>query len=211
MKRWDEYLFGVAPSLPDCPEIMQVDAIKDAAIAFCEHTYCWQDTLDVRVVPSDRDIELTTNDDDIQIVRVEWIGGDQLNAPEAKTLQWLDDNVWNWRYDLGTPVYYTMPLRGTVLWLAPHPAIPITLDVLVSLKPGRASIEGPEDLFADYQEAIQSGAMSRLMMIPGRAWSNPQLAIMHNANWMRWRDIAMARASRGNTRAPIRIKANYRW
>jgi hypothetical protein len=215
MKRWTEYIYNCAPSLPDCPELLIHDAIRDAAIEFCEHTFCWQDTIDARVTPTDRDIELTTNDDNIQIVRVMWIGGSEqgmaFSAPVAATPQWLDDNLYNWRYMLGVPTHYTMPLRGSILWLAPHPAIPITIDLQVALKPGPFSIEGPDDLYNDYRNAIQSGAIARCAVIPNKAWTNLQLVAMHAGNFNHWRDIALLRASRGNTKAPIRIKADHRW
>jgi hypothetical protein len=211
LKAWGDYVSDIRPYLPECPDVLIRGAILDAAVKFCEHSLCWQDTMDVQVTVSERDITLSTDDDDILVVRPMWVGNEDGGELEAKVPHWLDRNVADWRYSTGTPKYYTMPLRGTMLWIVPHTDTAMTLDLMVALKPGPDSIEGPDDLYYDYREAVQSGAIAALAGIPNKPWTSDKLMVLHDTNFNRWRDIALVRASKGNTKAPIRVLNNHRF
>jgi hypothetical protein len=210
MRTWDEFLPEIMPFVPECPDVVVRGAVRDTAMEFCEETLCWQDTMDARVEVSERDIPLSTDDDDIVIVRPLRIGTEDDGELTPKSTRWLDRNVADWRYETGTPVYYTLPMNG-VLWLAPHTDTAFTLDLQVALKPGPDSTEGPDDLFTDHRAAIQAGAIARLCVMPGKAWSNPALVTMFQGVYLAKRAAAAVRAARGNTNAPIRVASDHRF
>ncbi|HQR20119.1 MAG TPA: hypothetical protein PKV98_04595 [Burkholderiaceae bacterium] len=210
MRTWDEYLSDVLVFVPECPDVVARGAVRDAAVDFCENSLCWQDTTDVYVLPSERDIPLTTDDDDILIVRPTRVGTRDLGDLEPKSARWLDRNLPGWRYDLGTPKYYTIPTKG-VLWLAVHTDTAITLDLQLALKPGPDSTEGPDDLYEDHHLAIASGAIAQLASMPGKPWSNPALMALHAGIFTQARAAAGVKAARGNTNAALRTSFNHRF
>jgi hypothetical protein len=210
MRTWDDYMPDARVLLPECPDLVIRGAIRDSAIEFCEQSLCWQDTMDMPVMTSERDVPLNTDDDDILIVHPLWIGGEDINDLVEKTPKWLDRNVPNWRYETGTPKYYTIPARGSILWLAPHVETNTTYDMQVALKPGPDSTEGPDDLYNDYRAGVVAGAVASLSIIPGKPWSNPALAAVQLALFNEWVATASTRVARGNTRAPIRTRMSYR-
>jgi hypothetical protein len=104
-----------------------------------------------------------------------------------------------------------MPLRGSVLWLAPHAEVQLSLDATVALKPTADSTEAPDDLFEDYRTPIQAGAIGALAEMDGKAWTSGKNAMKFGAIFEQWKGKALLRQSRGNTRAAIRTTSNYRF
>jgi hypothetical protein len=211
MIRWGDYLDDIRMFLPECPDVVIRGAVRDVAADFCEATFCWTDTISgIVVAVDDRDIALSFPDDNVEIVQPLWLGADGLDLT-PKPQGWLDRNVTNWRYETGTPLYFTMPVKGAVVWLAPHTDTALTLDATVALKPGPNSVEGPDDLFVNYRIPIQAGVVSILALTPGKAWSNPKLAMANADAFNLGKAKALTHQSRGNAGARVRSTLNHRF
>ena len=212
MKTWYDYIDSIRPYLPECPDVVIADAVKDAAIEFCDETECWIETTDIVVVPNEREIPFAslTFPSTVTPVHITWLGNADGDLT-ARTPRWLDRYRPQWRYENGPPEFYTMPVRGTVLLLTPHPEESLTLDVEVAVKPSDTATEGPDDLYEDYRKEIQAGAIAALAEIPNKPWTNPKLAERSFATFEAGKGKAIAKATRGNARAPLRTASDYRF
>jgi hypothetical protein len=74
--------------------------------------------------------------------------------------------------------YHAAHERGSIT-LYPTPGQNGTLVTRAVLAPKRTATTLPEFLMSRYMDALISGAKSRLLLMPGVGWSNPQLAVYH--------------------------------
>ena len=77
--------------------------------------------------------------------------------------------------------------------------------VTAALQPAYGAGVLPDQVADQYREAIVSGALSRLMMMTGRPWANPQLVEYHSRIVSDAISRARARQFRGYTNRPMRI------
>ena len=149
----------------------------------------------------------------------------------AKGLQaWLDDNVlepispddldnefsntqfgWvgtSWRTDVRLPTRFYFPDDTTVgLLLAPDATGAMRINA--ALKPTRSSTTFPDWIYERYVETLAHGAKHRLMVVPGKPYSNEKAAAYHLTMFNGGIGEAMIRTSRGATRAPLRTHCVY--
>lgn len=144
----------------------------------------------------------------------------------AKGLKaWLNDNViepiseddldtefnntdfgWvgvNWRTDVKLPTRWYIQDDGTVgLALAPNATG--ALRILCALKPTRASTSFPTWIYERYVNVIAHGAKAKLMEVPKKPYSDPQLAGYHMGKFHDGVSEARLRSAKSATRAPLR-------
>lgn len=126
-----------------------------------------------------------------------------------KPTDWLDWWNRNWRTSSdGGVKYYTQPDQDHIT-LAAVPDQNAILTLQVSLKPKREATGIPDVVFQTYLEEIAAGAKARLMIIPGKPWSNPQTSAYYLGMFERGISAATAEADTGFTRAPIRTKSQF--
>lgn len=80
---------------------------------------------------------------------------------------------------------------------------PVTVDLLVVIAPGPEATEIPDSIWRAHHEALVDGALKRLMALPQRAWSSPDLAVYHGNLFKAAIDKATAHTHR-NVRTPAR-------
>jgi hypothetical protein len=212
MIAWSVYVDSIRPYLPNCPDVLLRDSVMESAAEFCAETLCWQDTASFSVAPNERDIPfaaLVTQPNTV-VQQIMWLGNADFPNLLPRTQFWLDRNCSGWRTDLGQPKFYTMPVSGTTLWLAPHTDTLITLNCVVALKPAQSSTDGPDDLFEENRIAIQNGAIAIAADVPGKPWSNPAYVQRYGGLYNAAKGPALIKATRGNTRAPLRTTSNFR-
>jgi hypothetical protein len=90
-------------------------------------------------------------------------------------IQELDNRVVSWRDATGQPRAVFQPDPGVVDFY-PRPAGTDSYDVFirVALAPTRTSTDVDERLSVSYLEDIAAGALSRLLAMPNRPWSNTE-------------------------------------
>lgn len=153
-----------------CPHEEAVDAMRNACIEFCERTYFLTDGSTVTLPLTDTpDLDMTTRVVDIIEERVE--GEDEplhiyaMNAPELDEL--ADDEQALIFADPNTPQLYPAPTEA------------VTLELLLAYAPGPEADEVPDVLWLTQSEWLKSGALGRVLSIPGEAWSNDAQAAYH--------------------------------
>lgn len=174
------FLPWVLPQAPGCPDILAIQAIRSAAIDFCNRTDLIQ-----RVITADATINVedyvVTPPSDMQMNRilgVSWQGAVLAPAPPSVV---NSDVVLR-----GAAVGTATPLTGTPSWffqkmpndpgfsIYPIPIVTVTLGltVKVSFSPSNTAATFDDALFNDWVDEIAAGAIERLMMMPGQPFSS---------------------------------------
>lgn len=208
-----KFLPLVLPHVPGVPQVMATFNLRLSAIEFCKRTRCWRHVVSVV-------FDSTT---------------EAVAAPEYAAIHEFETALWNGETYLrpiqfsdidepsatlaqgATPQYVTQAEPNTVRVI---PAADGTLSLTLFLMPVNGSSfaadsDGnmvdrfdavPDFLYLQHAEAIASGAISRLMAMPGKDWTDPTLASVHAA---RFHDAATTHFSvslRGQHRARVRTK-----
>ncbi|MEW5709837.1 MAG: hypothetical protein AB1830_13180 [Pseudomonadota bacterium] len=206
---WSAWYDEVLTDVPGCPRKMAEHAIRRAAIAFCERSTCWQQTLDPMDVDAGEAEYAWELPPSTRVVRPEmvWHGGKPL-AP--KTLAQLAELYQSWTTVRGTPLHYVQD-NPEILRLVPIPEAALAAGLLarVSLAPAATATGVPSWLFNRHYDAIAHGAKARLFAMKQKPWSEPGLAAYHRALFDQMAGGAQLQAGKGHTRAPQRTKSYF--
>ncbi|MGP9790696.1 hypothetical protein [Roseinatronobacter sp. NSM] len=145
-----------------------------------------------------------------------YLGGEILNCDVPSDADW-HENVAN-LHDAGegVPKYITQVNPNTV---TVFPLSPGYLEVSLFLKPrmGQSLIAGTEDdpivdeynmmpdfLLTQWGEPIACGALSKILTLPQKQWTDPKMASYYLSKFERACDSHFAQGIKGQQRAPIR-------
>jgi hypothetical protein len=108
----------------------------------------------------------------------------------------------------GRPRWFNETNPGAIQ-LSPRPDKVYQINARVALRPLRTATTVDDQLFNDHAEAITSGALMRLFLVPGDLLNAP-LAKAHAGNFEQHVHAAMLQARKGRTRSqmavtPVRI------
>lgn len=185
------------------PEPVAISAIRDTVIELCEKARVWP----FRVV-------VTLTEDEAEEIPVP--AGSALH--EIETVRYdgrrLEPRIL---YDMedrfsaintpGAPAYYSQMLGGSIIVKPPAPGAKI--EIRGFLKPILTATAAPDFVINQHHELIADGALSRLLTIPGQAWSNPQLGAYHGSLWQRQLDHILAGFLQGQQNAPLRTRPQF--
>ena len=176
MAAYTAWLPEVMPEVSDCPEPMAVNAIRNACIEFCTQTLYWQDDLAALALET-ADLPYTlvvpAGSSVAQIMSVVLLGVPLVST----TLDELNSRVLGWRDTTGQPRAYFQPQPGVIdFYPRPEGTTEYTFLIRVAFTPTRASTTVSDLIYEDYLEDIAAGALSRLLAVPNRPWTNTEAA-----------------------------------
>lgn len=205
---YTQWLDHVQPHVPDCPSPMILLAVRQACIEFCRQSRYLRANLDAfNTVVGDDEYELAPPTDTVVSSVLNVRCGDRLI--DAARQEDLDAEANYWRDLEGQPSRYLQPDEATII-LNPIPQEIMVVRILAALCPSQASGGVDGGIFERFLDQISSGALARLMAMPGVAWSNPDLAGYHAQNFNSGMADASDMAARGLTNnKKIRAKARY--
>ena len=203
---YDNFLPEVLPYVPECPEPVAINAIRNAVIEFCTKSM-WlvsEQTIDLFALQRDYQLSLPI---ETELLRVQdaWYNHISLKPAgeeDLKRLYGLD-----WRVLEGRPAYYTQLLPDT-LRMCPMPIMDETgaVDLIVALRPIRVSTSCDVTLYDRWLEGVACGAKARLMMLPQQSYSDTQAALTNKALFNTAIGEARIERNRGMTRATLRVR-----
>jgi hypothetical protein len=206
---YEVFLPEVMPFVRDVPELVAVQAIRNACIEFCEETHYLQENLDpITGIENIGDYDLDATDSNYKVVEImQAYYGDQLLIPKAQEELNQIYRTSNWEDLKGNPYYYFRPRAGAMR-LVTKPILTETgkLKVKAAIAPKRASIAVDEELFERFLEQIAIGARARLYNTPNQPYYDPNAAGVYTK---RFNDImaeVRTRVYKGLTRAAARIE-----
>jgi len=191
------------PHLPGCSTPQIIGALRDSAIEFCKQTRTLRLTAEIALANQVSEYELYAGLE-VDVIGIEAVT--QNGRPIHPAMEsWLDLHVDQWRTEQQQDATnYVMPSRRTI---RPYPSPLDALYPLVVTSVCQPTIDADSldaDMIIDWRNGITSGALWRLMLLPGQEWSNPAMAEYHRAEFFKIIGEARVSSVRGNTSGPLR-------
>ncbi len=189
VEQWLPYVLADAPG---CPEAVALREVKSAMIEFCKRSHIWLYSSDpipaIANVP-DYVLDIPPHADSALIKSVRFLGKEL----HLRTEEELDKASPGWRTKTGSPHFYVI-LQPTEILMDRSPSEAIINDAITAsfaLMPKKDAKEVEDFFFNDWCEEIADGAKYRLLRMPDRAWTNPQMAAHFYKSF--WVGIARAK------------------
>jgi hypothetical protein len=212
MTNYEAFLVDVLPHVPGCPADMAVREIRSTIIEFCEKSLIHQittDPLTIRANVREYDLDAPKGHRVHKIMKA-WFKGqllepvapDEMKGPDA-----YNTRIPGYSPGRSDPVAYTQTNFSTVSFLPiadqTHQA---AVTMRVALAPLRNSTECEDFLFEHWGEFLACGAKARLMLTPGKPYTNTEGAVVNQGRFTTALNDARQRAIRGNVRSDLRVQ-----
>lgn len=167
-----QFLPQVLPEVQGCPDIMALEAIRNAAIDLCERGSVLEVTLDPMDVIATQNQYDITPDDGLYPYHVKDVTISGI-ALTPKTVPQLDQLLFSWRTTTGTPQFFFRPDDLTLqLVLKPSVTYSAAMYVTLNVAPTRSCSTLDDKLYQRHYTTIAMGAKGALMAIPKQSWTN---------------------------------------
>jgi len=181
----------VIPELPDCPKSLILQTARTVLRDFCRRTQCWTVELDPILLVSgveeydfDALIPSYANCDTIKMI--------ELNDAELTPIS-------DWEFTSPTSIRLTATPSADTNTANDETGLEIEAVLLPKLT--ATIIDG--DLFNSYYDTWAKLIKGRLMLMPGKMWSNPQLGQLYNNEGYWGMADARFEQETGNTRTEL--------
>jgi len=206
---YEVFLPEVLPYVHDVPEVVAVQAIRNACIEFCEKTHYIQESLDpITGIKNIGNYDLDANDSNYKVVEImQAYYGDQLLIPKSQEELNQIYRTSNWEDLSGNPYYYFRPRAGEVR-LVTKPIITEAnkLKVKAAIAPKRSSTTVDEELFERFLEYISFGARARLYNTPNQPYYDPKTSMEYTKRFYDAIGEVRTRVYKGLTRTAVNIE-----
>ncbi len=205
--RYEQFLPEVLPYVRDCPELVAVNAVRNACIEFCDRSlWLLYHHSPISTVAGESTYELDLPDDTTtaRVMDAWYLNGPLAPIGEDDIKQMF---LTDWREATGIPAFYTH-LDPAEIVLAPTPVQDEddALALIVALRPTRDSVEVDDTLYERWAEEIGCGARARLHQIPGQPFFDITLASRSQMMFDHGVGLARIERNRGLTRHVSHIR-----
>lgn len=183
---WDRFYPYVQPHVPGCPEVTIQSHLQEAAASYCALSEIWRFDIEADFTSKNTsDYEIDVPDGAaLENILVMFLNGFPIKRISDKHF------VLPSTSNSGAPTYYSI-YQDTQIRFFPTPDSKYTFGGTGVLKP-KLTATGVEDfIFESHGRAIASGALALLAIIPGKEWTNPDMASYYRAKFHK--DIAEAK------------------
>lgn len=201
----------VLPDLPGCPPLIALNAIRNAAIEFCEITRIYRVDLTPIIILANTPTYAYAGMPSGTVVHEPLhsvFGTSRIlpKAPDDLQEQFGDD----WRTKTGTPLFIVGEDERTVR-VVPYPTADLsdTLKLWVAIKPSDAATTIEQRLFEEYRTVIADGAKALLMASPKKTYTDKEMAAFYAGKFNVSCSSIQRRAGRGFLRSRPRVKARF--
>jgi hypothetical protein len=173
----------ILPEVPGAPDTLVKQAIMRSANEFCREAGVWNEIQDPLIVLdniNEYEIDTPTGAQLVTIKSI-WMVNREL---VPVTMERLQELIPNWQEAKGSdPAYYNAANDYTSFRIYPIPygANKAKMTVRAVYTPNQFGTFLPQFLVDIYLDEILAGAKFRLMSMPGKAWSNGELALLNKA------------------------------
>lgn len=172
MNLTDRFILGtILAEFEGCPEIVAVDALRNAFIEFCRESYGWQGSVnvmsDASALPSSNDMNVI----DIVDARIadKRIAVTFMNADEGE-------------YDCAD--YVIRFADPNHFELEPAPTTPVEIKLTIIAAPLPSATLVPDHIWHEWHEALRHGAIGRIHE-SAKPWADAQKAGAHLGKFSR--------------------------
>lgn len=192
--------------IPGVPEPVAVNAIRKAAIEFCDRSLLWVADHDpIDMVAGESACRLSPPNG-TAVVRIEDIWLNEVPLIPTTRLDLQHKNA-NWNSLAGTPSHYMQEnTEEIIIFPTPTSSDAEALTLKVALKPSRRSTTIENWIVEKYLEELMHGASWKLMEMPGKSWTDIQAAMYHKSVFDAAIVSAQLLVSKGMGKAPLRTR-----
>lgn len=205
--RYEAFLPEVLPYVPECPEQVAINAVRNACIEFCEKSQYWlydHDPINGVAHMSTYELDLPTCTTAARVMDA-WYNNIPLTPRGEDEIK--RTYPFDWRELEGNPVFFVQQTQNEVI-LVPKPLISASqaLKLIVVLKPTRDSVDIDDEIYELWAEAIGYGARARLHGLPNQPFSDPLAAVKYTGMFETAIGRAKVARNRGLARATQRVR-----
>lgn len=193
----------------DVPYPTAINALRMAAIEFCDRSMVYVADLDPVSVVADEATYSLDAPNGTKVVRIEqaWFNGVKLTPTTRLDLA---RDYANWPTITGSPTHYTQEnTEEVILFPKPTSALADGLTMKVALKPSRTATVIENWLLEKYQDDIFYGAKWHLFEMTDKPWANGDAAMYCKAKFDESITAAQLSASKGMGKARLRTTPQY--
>lgn len=202
---YSTFLPQVLPYAVGAPEPTAITAIRNATIEFLRNTHFLQASLTPISVVADTAEYQVTVPTDYELTSVRALYFDHVRLSPVSELEVRHDHRDNQK---ATPSAFFMKSDNTLV-LHRTPDVNGTLTGTIAICPTIRST-GVDALIADkFLEDISAGALSRLLMVPGEPFYDPQLAAFHKKHFASAVANAKALKNKSLVGAPLQVQFGH--
>ena len=208
---YEDFFPFILPDIVGAPEPVLSMAVKNSCIEFCEKSLILvrdHDPVSIIAGTIDYDLEPPSGYIVAKIMSA-WLESNKLDPMTPIMVR--DAAVYNQTFSsyISAPTtprnYLQKDERTVTLWGVPEKSYSNGLTMRVALKPTRASTAIENVLLEDHAETIAYGAMFRLMVSPGRPYTNPQMAAAYKTLFQSAINAARLTSEYGRARTSMSV------
>lgn len=194
----------VSGRLPDVPDPILDEAIRDSCIEFAKQARLFVDAISVKVKAGNRFADIEGRDGTLFLVEKVWRNANDVLEPTTRAEVEAED----WDIISSTPTRYYMEGDGR-LALAPVPEVAETLSARVLIRPADDASEVEDVFWNTWRLAVAAGARAYIR-INHAPWADSALAAEDSMIFEHAVGKAIGQRSRGGTttRRP-RVMGHY--
>ena len=204
---YSKFLPEVVQYVPDVPEFVAENAIKQACIEFCERTRFWQTDLDPQLTlgkTATYSIDTPTGTKFVDVVEA-WYNDVLLIPKSAEELTRIY-RYTDWRTVQSDPQYLTRIVPDELI-LVPMPmSSGGELKVRAALAPTRESTQVDDQLYEQFLEYIAYGARARLYNSPKQPYFDKPSALEFEKKFRSAISEVRTRVNKGLSRASVKVE-----
>jgi len=188
---WASFYPYIQPYLPGCPEIIIETHLQEAAAEFCKISQIWRYDIDKDYTSrntADYDVEVLTNTV-LEDILVLYLNGQPLKRVSDRHFA-LPSTVKDAR-----PMYYSI-YQDTQVRFYPIPDGKYEFEGVAVLKPSLSAKDVEDWIYETYGRSISCGAIAKLAAIPGKEWTNPEMAMYYKNEFYKHANDAKGRDTR---------------
>lgn len=200
-----------------CPEPIIDREVLSTIIEFCDKTNIlskeFSITLTEQTIDSDlqnsMDIELSEFFSNMRPVTVlEFnLDGTPKYAKFRDILNTIPDSIWDVQAEDNT-IYFSFPSSMT-LRIYDRSASENYLFVKLAVKPTRSAEEVDDILMEDWLDVISAGVRYRLLNMPNKEWTDPNVAALMYVDWRRGLSRARMKMLKSYSGKPLEVNPRY--
>jgi hypothetical protein len=198
-----DFLPEVMQYVPDVPEFVAINSLRNAAIEFCEKTRVLQTSLTPVTLQNNKASYTIQVPPGVKFVDlVDAYVDDRLIIPKSSEELARIYRATDWRTLKGSPAYVTRVVYPEIQ-LVPYLETTAgeVLRMRASVAPTRDATEVPETLYQEFVEQISYGARGRLYGTPKQSYTDKALAREYLMMFRSAIGETKTRVNRGLTRA----------
>jgi hypothetical protein len=168
----------VLQEAPGCLDSVVLDAVVKSATEFFTRTGVWRYDMDSEQVLEgvyEYDLVGPSSAAEVTMVHSAMHNGQTVIA---KSVEWLNANVPNWRTLTGGQIKYRVQTSKSVMRVVPIPDASATgsMDIRVAVAPIRGATTLDAEMYDTYEDEILAGVKARIMRMPRKPWTDKEMA-----------------------------------